>query len=172
MVHDSEGREIESQLLPIASASLNLRDKHVKAYLGTKPGAKPKFWLAFPVSVPPLGFNTYFVSSSKKSGNFISLSLIYTDSRSAAQNIFLIRINNAASVSSKSTVYRSQGSKDDLQVGQGNLKLQYNAAGMLSVYSDSKALVMRQSSLYVYIQQKWSCMIVNHSWLQAYFITC
>jgi hypothetical protein len=53
VVHDSEGREVESQLLPIASASLNIRDKHVKAYLGTSPGAKPKFWLAFPVSVPP-----------------------------------------------------------------------------------------------------------------------
>ena len=76
MVHDSEGREIESQLLPIASASLNIRDKHVKAYLGTSPGAKPKFWLAFPVSVPPLGFNTYFVSSMKKSGDFISLFLM------------------------------------------------------------------------------------------------
>lgn len=77
MVHDSEGKEIESQLLPIASASLNIRDKHVKAYLGTAPGAKPKFWLAFPVSVPPLGFNTYFVSSMKKSGNFISFSDIH-----------------------------------------------------------------------------------------------
>jgi alpha-mannosidase len=77
VVHDSEGKEIESQLLPIASASLNIRDKHVKAYLGTAPGAKPKFWLAFPVSVPPLGFNTYFVSSMKKSGNFISFSDIH-----------------------------------------------------------------------------------------------
>ena len=76
MVHDSEGREVESQLLPIASASLNIRDKHVKAYLGTSPGVTPKFWLAFPVSVPPLGFNTYFVSSMKKSGDFISLFLM------------------------------------------------------------------------------------------------
>ncbi|GJN25499.1 hypothetical protein PR202_gb13333 [Eleusine coracana subsp. coracana] len=67
VVHDSEGREIESQLLPIADASLNLRDKHVKAYLGTSPNAKPKYWLSFPVSVPPLGFITYLVSNTKKS---------------------------------------------------------------------------------------------------------
>ncbi|XP_062197147.1 probable alpha-mannosidase At5g13980 [Phragmites australis] len=113
-VHDSEGREIESQLLPMATSSLNIRDKHVKAYLGTLPGAKPKFWLAFPVSVPPLGFNTYFVSNTKKS----------------------------ASVSSKSTLYSPQGSKSsNLQVGQGHLKLQYNAAGALSLYSDSKTQV-------------------------------
>ncbi|KAF8694238.1 hypothetical protein HU200_038373 [Digitaria exilis] len=142
VVHDSEGREIESQLLPIASASLNLRDKHVKAYLGTTPGAKPKFWLAFPVSVPPLGFNTYFVSSSKKSGNFTSLSLVHTDLRSATQKYLSNSYTNPASVSLKSTVYSTQGSKDNLQVGQGNLKLQYNSAGTLSLYSDSKALVM------------------------------
>ncbi|ONM26652.1 putative alpha-mannosidase [Zea mays] len=114
VVHDSEGREIESQLLPIATASLNIREKHVKAYLGTTPGAKPKFWLAFPVSVPPLGFNTYFVSNLKKS----------------------------AHISSKSTQYSPQGSESsNLQVGQGNLKLQYNEAGKLSLYSDSKTMV-------------------------------
>ncbi|XP_066379439.1 probable alpha-mannosidase At5g13980 [Miscanthus floridulus] len=114
VVHDSEGREIESQLLPIATASLNIRDKHVKAYLSITPGAKPKFWLAFPVSIPPLGFNTYFVSNSKKS----------------------------AHMSSKSSQYSPQGSESsNLQVGQGNLKLQYNAAGTLSLYSDSKTQV-------------------------------
>ncbi|KAG8089899.1 hypothetical protein GUJ93_ZPchr0011g27009 [Zizania palustris] len=114
VVHDSEGKEVESQLLPIANASLYIREKHVKAYLGTLPSAKPKFWLAFPVSVPPLGFNTYFISSGKKS----------------------------ASVSLVSTLYPSQGSKNsNMQIGQGQLKLQYNAAGELSMYSDSKTMV-------------------------------
>ncbi|TVU24578.1 hypothetical protein EJB05_27023 [Eragrostis curvula] len=112
VVHDSEGREIESQLLPIADASLNLRDKHVKAYLGTSPHANPKYWLAFSVSVPPLGFNTYLVSNTKKS----------------------------AFVSSKSTIYSTQGSANsNLQVGQGHLKLQYSATG--SLYSDSKTRI-------------------------------
>ncbi|XP_039823248.1 probable alpha-mannosidase At5g13980 isoform X5 [Panicum virgatum] len=41
-----------------------------------------------------------------------------------------------------STVYSSQGSEySSLQVGQGNLKLQYNAAGAFSLYSDSKTLI-------------------------------
>uniref|UniRef100_A0A0D3HMG1 Alpha-mannosidase n=1 Tax=Oryza barthii TaxID=65489 RepID=A0A0D3HMG1_9ORYZ len=111
VVHDSEGREVESQLLPIANASLHMREKHVKAYLGMLPAAKPKFWLAFPVSVPPLGFNTYFISSGKKS----------------------------ASVSLMSTLHSSQGSENsNMQIGQGQLKLQYNAAGALSLYSNSK----------------------------------
>lgn len=113
VVHDSEGREIESQLLPIANASSDLRDRHVKAYLGTSPAAKPKFWVAFPASVAPLGFSTYFISSGKRS----------------------------ASISSTSTL-NSQGSKStNLQVGQGYLKLQYDAAGALSHYSDSKTRV-------------------------------
>uniref|UniRef100_A0ACD5UGW4 Uncharacterized protein n=1 Tax=Avena sativa TaxID=4498 RepID=A0ACD5UGW4_AVESA len=113
VVHDSEGAEIESQLLPIANFSLNIRDKYTKAYMGTSPAAKPKFWLAFPASVPPLGFNTYFVSSG----------------------------NRSESVSSASTPY-SQGNKSsNRQVGQGRLKLQFNAAGALSVYSDSKTRV-------------------------------
>ncbi|VAI24288.1 unnamed protein product [Triticum turgidum subsp. durum] len=113
VVHDSEGKEIESQLLPIANVSLNLRDRHVKVYLGTSPAASPKFWVAFPASVPPLGFSTYFISSGKRS----------------------------ASISSTSTL-NSQGNESrNLQVGQGRLKLHYDAAGSLSQYSDSKTQV-------------------------------
>lgn len=67
-VQDSEGREVESQLLPLTDASLNLRRQHVKAYLDTSPTATPKYWLTFPVSVPALGFATYFISGSSKSG--------------------------------------------------------------------------------------------------------
>jgi alpha-mannosidase len=50
---------------------------------------------------------------------------------------------NPAHMSSKSSQYSPQGSESsNLQVGQGNLKLQYNAAGTLSLYSDSKTQVM------------------------------
>ncbi|CAN6709132.1 unnamed protein product [Malus baccata var. baccata] len=53
-VHDSEGREIESQLLPLDDAHVGLR--------GQTPTKTPNYWLAFTVSVPPLGFNTYTIS--------------------------------------------------------------------------------------------------------------
>lgn len=75
VVHDSEGIEIESQLLPLANTSVNIRNQYVKAYLGISPGVTPKFWLAFPVSVPPLGFNTYFVSNAKQTGD-LSICLV------------------------------------------------------------------------------------------------
>ncbi|KAI4986134.1 hypothetical protein ZWY2020_018764 [Hordeum vulgare] len=105
------GREIESHLLPIANASSDLRERHVKAYLGTSPAAKPKFWVAFPASVAPLGFSTYFISAERDQVNSISFILIYT------------RIER---------ITRKVG------IGQGYLKLQYDAAGALSHYSDSK----------------------------------
>ncbi|XP_020106647.1 probable alpha-mannosidase At5g13980 isoform X2 [Ananas comosus] len=114
VVQDSEGREVESQLLPIANASLYLRSKYVKAYLGVSPTVTPKYWLAFRVSVPPLGFNTYFVSRAKQAG----------------------------SVSAMSTLNSSQGNKySSLEIGQGHLKLIYNADGVLSKYLDSGSLV-------------------------------
>ncbi|KAA8547197.1 hypothetical protein F0562_003647 [Nyssa sinensis] len=66
IVHDSGGREIESQLLPLSTTSMNTRNFHVKAYLGRSPSGMPKYWLAFVASVPPLGFSTYTVSGAKQ----------------------------------------------------------------------------------------------------------
>lgn len=68
IVMDSAGREIESQVLPLSNASLSIRNYHVKAYLGRSPGETMKYWLAFSVSVPPLGFSTYTVASAKGTG--------------------------------------------------------------------------------------------------------
>ncbi|KAG1370202.1 alpha-mannosidase [Cocos nucifera] len=113
VVHDYEGREIESQLLPLTNASVYIRNHYVKAYLGISPSVESKFWLAFPVSVPPLGFNTYFVSNSKRTG------------------------------ASMSSLYSSQGSKSSsIEIGQGHLKLLYNADGQkLSHYFNTRNLV-------------------------------
>lgn len=70
-VHDSEGNEVESQLLPLANTSAGIRNYYVRAYLGISPSDTPKFWLAFPAIVPPLGFSTYIVSTAKEQGYFI-----------------------------------------------------------------------------------------------------
>ncbi|KAK1310707.1 hypothetical protein QJS10_CPA08g00415 [Acorus calamus] len=114
IVRDNKGREIQSQLLPLVNASVNLRDFYVRAYLGISPGATPKFWLAFAVSVPPLGFSTYFISNSEQT----------------------------ASSSAMSTEYKIQGDEDSIEVGSGNLKLIYSAKeAKLTHYSNSKSLV-------------------------------
>lgn len=66
-VRDSKGRPVDSQLLPVLNFSLAIRKLHTKAYLGTSPDESPRFWLVFPVSVPPLGFTSYIISSALKS---------------------------------------------------------------------------------------------------------
>ncbi|KAK4846372.1 hypothetical protein QYF36_016462 [Acer negundo] len=113
-VKDSGGKQIESQILPLLNASISLRNYYSKAYLGKSSSVTPKYWLAFTVSVPPLGFNTYIISSDKQ-----------------------------AAFSSKKTVYKSDvGQNDKVQVGSGNLKLLYSAnEGKLIQYINGRSSV-------------------------------
>lgn len=68
-VLDSEGDDVESQLIPITDPYHKLRSYHVKAYLGRNAGEAPKYWLVFPVSVPALGFSTYSISCAQGTGS-------------------------------------------------------------------------------------------------------
>ncbi|KAF6169657.1 hypothetical protein GIB67_004049 [Kingdonia uniflora] len=115
IVRNSDGIEIESQLLPIDLTSLNVRNFYVKAYLGESPSVTPKYWLAFSASAPPLGFSTYIVSSAKQTGSRSTMSTVHTPLGSESGNI---------------------------EVGQGNLKLIYDVdEGKLIQYSNSKSMV-------------------------------
>lgn len=67
-VKDSKGKVIESQLLPLLNDSMSLRNSYSTAYLGKSTNVTPSYWLAFSASVPPLGFNTYIISSAKQAG--------------------------------------------------------------------------------------------------------
>ncbi|KAI3670137.1 hypothetical protein L6452_41791 [Arctium lappa] len=115
IVLDSGGREIESQLLPIFNASLNMRNYHVKAYLGKSPNNTPQYWLGFTASIPPLGFSTYIISSAK-----------HTDTSSTM-----------------STVWTSETTSDKtVVVGGGDLKLLYATdEGKLTRYINNRNLV-------------------------------
>ncbi|KAJ6358612.1 hypothetical protein OIU76_000348 [Salix suchowensis] len=76
----------------------------------------PKYWLAFTASLPPLGFNTYIISSSSS-----------TASRAA---------------STSSQVYDTKVSQNDtVEIGPGNLKLIYSGKGELTQYINSRSLV-------------------------------
>ncbi|XP_074275158.1 alpha-mannosidase At3g26720-like isoform X2 [Silene latifolia] len=114
LVQDSKGKEVESQLLPLTNASLSIRNDHLKAYLGKQPDGATKHWLAFHVSVPPLGFSTYIVSSSQ-----------------------------AGTKSAVSTTFTVEGNANNtIKVGQGNLKLLYSASkGTLTRYINNRNMV-------------------------------
>ncbi|GMP34297.1 hypothetical protein CsSME_00007221 [Camellia sinensis var. sinensis] len=125
IVQDSSGKEVESQLVPIANVSLGMRSYLVTAYVGKSPSANPTYWLAFTASVPPLGFSTYVISTTKRT----------------------------ASTSVTQTSYKVTGSQNDtIEVGPGNLKLIYSAnEGKLTQYVNTRSLVkssMEQSYSY------------------------
>ncbi|KAK3026721.1 hypothetical protein RJ639_042174 [Escallonia herrerae] len=111
-VHDSAGRKIESQLLPLVDNDISMRKYHVKAYLGQTPNETPKYWLVFTASVPPLGFSTYTLSTVKMAG----------------------------ASSARSSVYTFQGDENSVvEVGQGKLKLNFSPEkGKLVHYSNSR----------------------------------
>ncbi|GMP34286.1 hypothetical protein CsSME_00007218 [Camellia sinensis var. sinensis] len=125
IVQDSSGKEVESQLVPIANVSLGMRNYLVTAYVGKSPSANPTCWLAFTASVPPLGFSTYVISTAKRT----------------------------ASTSVTQTSYKVTGSQNDtIEVGPGNLKLIYSAnEGKLTQYVNTRSSVkssMEQSYSY------------------------
>ncbi|XP_017646079.1 probable alpha-mannosidase At5g13980 isoform X1 [Gossypium arboreum] len=100
IVKDHRGNEIESQLVPLLNASLAIRNYYSMAYLGKFPSVTPKYWLAFSASAPPLGLNTYFISSGKQK----------------------------AAPSKNQVVYSSkEKQKDVIEVGPGDLKLVFSA---------------------------------------------
>ncbi|XP_062105325.1 alpha-mannosidase At3g26720-like isoform X2 [Humulus lupulus] len=114
-VQDSSGRKVEAQLLPILNATFSVRNYYVRAYLGEPPRETIKYWLAFTVSVPPIGFNTYIISTTKQTVSSVAIS----------------------------SVYRSEESIDNtIEVGQGSLKLIYSARdGKLSHYANNRNLI-------------------------------
>ncbi|PRQ54349.1 putative alpha-mannosidase [Rosa chinensis] len=115
-VQDSSQRKIDAQLLPLSNATLKLRSYYVRAYLGITPSELPKYWLAFSVTVPPLGFSSYIVSSANQTDKDRSSTI--------------------------SKVYTSEGNTNKtIQVGQGSLKLLYSAEGKLARYINSRNMV-------------------------------
>ncbi|KAG2549873.1 hypothetical protein PVAP13_9KG286900 [Panicum virgatum] len=63
-VKNSDGTIVESQLVEVDNVTSNLRKFYVKAYLGITSDKAPKYWLVFQASVPPMGWNSYYISKS------------------------------------------------------------------------------------------------------------
>ncbi|KAK8540344.1 hypothetical protein V6N13_038897 [Hibiscus sabdariffa] len=119
-VKDHGGNKIKAQLLPLQNASSAIRKYYSMIYLGKSPSVTPKYWLAFSASAPPLGFNTYFISSGKREETTIA-----TPSNSKGKQ------------------------KEVIKVGPGNLKLVYSTnQPKLVGYMSSKKMIkesVRQS---------------------------
>ncbi|XP_020400818.1 probable alpha-mannosidase At5g66150 isoform X3 [Zea mays] len=98
VVKSSDGTIIESQLVEVDNVTRNLRKVYVKAYLGITTNKPPMYWLLFQASVPPMGWNSYYISRSTGSN-----SIRYVATMVSPRN-------------------------DTVEVGPGSLKLSFSSA--------------------------------------------
>ncbi|CAM8896888.1 unnamed protein product [Rhodiola kirilowii] len=116
LVKDSRGGNIVSQILPISNSTMKIRNFYAKAYMNKFSSDTLKFWLAFSVTVPPLGFSSYFVSIAEQTGTSSTISRVYTSKVSDMLNT---------------------------EVGLGNLNLHYASPGKrLSKYINLRSSIM------------------------------
>ncbi|XP_025796134.1 probable alpha-mannosidase At5g66150 [Panicum hallii] len=64
VVKSSDGTIVESQLVEVDNVTRNLRKFYLKAYLEITADNPPKYWLVFQALVPPMGWNSYYISRS------------------------------------------------------------------------------------------------------------
>lgn len=123
IVKDSSGNTVKSQYTEVDSVTDELRKFYVKAYLGISNENSAKYWLVFPASVPPLGWNTYYIS---------------TESQKGRKQGFMSRMDVAQN--------------ETVEIGPGNLKLTFSStSGQLTRISNSKTGVdvpVQQSYLF------------------------
>lgn len=123
IVKDSSGNAVESQYTEVDNVTDELRKFYVKAYLGISNEKSAKYWLVFPASVPPLGWNTYYIS---------------TESQKGSKRGLMSRMDVAQS--------------ETVEIGPGNLKLTFSTtSGQLTRISNSKTGVdvpVQQSYLF------------------------
>ncbi|XP_030485943.2 alpha-mannosidase [Cannabis sativa] len=114
VVQDSSGNTIEAQYVSLDNVTKNLRKFYTQAYLGKSTKQAPNYWLHFRVSVPPLGWNTYFVSKGSSSAG--------------KRRHVLSKLESPQN--------------DTIEVGPGNLKLTFSStSGQLKRMYNSKTEV-------------------------------
>ncbi|KAL1569764.1 alpha-mannosidase [Salvia divinorum] len=109
VVKDSSGNVVKPQYIEMDNVTDELRKFYLKAYLGISDTSAAKYWLVFPASVPPLGWNTYFISRGTQKGRRRKFS-----TKDVAQN-------------------------ETIEIGPGNLKLSFSTtSGQLKRIFNSK----------------------------------
>lgn len=118
---------------------MEIRNFYVKAYIGELPKNSPKFWLVFKVLVPPLGWNTYFISKATKEGRFHGTSVeefrLSTDHHSfffflSIVTVMIVYLILFLTEGSNSNCYNSAISvphNETIEIGSGSLKVSFSS---------------------------------------------
>lgn len=148
-VEDSSGKTLDAQYIPMDNVTSNLRSFYTKAYLGISSLQIPKYWLVFKATVPPLGWNTFFISKASAQGmerqahanckNFHSklnmcLSLMIH---------FLVSFNDIGSSNHTHSSVMLSPVKNTTEIGPGNVKMVFSSdSGRLERMYNSRTGVM------------------------------
>jgi alpha-mannosidase len=97
VVKSSDGNTVVSQIVVVDNVTNNLRKLYVKAYLGVTANKAPKYWLTFQASVPPMGWNSYFILKSTGSGEWLHLNTYFHQTTSPWENTIVLYANNLIS---------------------------------------------------------------------------
>lgn len=149
VVQDSSRKNIDAQFIEIDNVTINLRNKYTKAYGITSPIRVPKYWLVFQVTVPPLGWNTYFVSKHNSKGGSINHSL---NSRKSTHHHHIHRHHHHHHVGKSVNSASRSGQNDTIEIGPGHIKMVFSASSgrLLRMYNKVTGvdLSIDQSILY------------------------
>ncbi|XP_009386958.2 alpha-mannosidase isoform X1 [Musa acuminata AAA Group] len=83
VVRDSAGKYIATQFVEVDNITSNLRKLYVEAYLGVSSNKTLNYWLVFQVSVPPMGWNSYFISKESRK---VTTPNAYTSTHAVLEN--------------------------------------------------------------------------------------
>ncbi|XP_078433957.1 alpha-mannosidase At3g26720-like isoform X2 [Wolffia australiana] len=155
IVRNCKGQFVDSQVLPILNVSQEIRKLHAKAYLGHSAGIDPKFWLAFPVSVPPLGFNTYIISVGGNAGRPV-MSKVYE-----SHNNVVVGQGNLKLVFNEGSLSRYVNSRDSINAAMDLSYVYYSGDdGSGTDYQASGAYVFRPNGTYPIEQRKQKSLTI------------
>ncbi|XP_050232389.1 probable alpha-mannosidase At5g13980 [Mercurialis annua] len=158
IVHDSAGKEIESQLLPLSDAYVSLRSFYVHAYLGRPPTDTPKYHLAFAVSVPPFGFSTYTVTGAKSTDASAIKSAIHTFQRNMQSTVEVgqghLKLAFSADKTKQTTYINSRSSVEESVEQSFSFYSAYNGTGNAKDPQNAGAYIFRPNGTFPIKPQK------------------
>lgn len=163
-MEDSSGNTLDAQYIPMDNVTSNLRSFYTKAYLGISSLQRPKYWLVFKAKVPPLGWNTFFISKASAQGMQTQAHAIHRKLNSCLSLIihFFFIIHDIGSNNHKHSSVMLSPMNNTTEIGPGNLKMVFSSdSGRLERMYNSRTGVMFR--LLLHTESFWFIHLVRQN---------